>query len=183
MRRFIQVSSICIAAMSIIWLTAQTGQADKDNIFRLHVIANSDSAQDQATKIKVRDAILEYENENMEEIQSAQDIKEMLFRQGSGLMDTIESTLADSGADYGAELRIGTYGFPDREYMDKLYPAGDYQALRVVLGKGNGQNWWCVLFPPLCILELKDGEIEGDKVKMESLIFKLIKEGAKGEKP
>ena len=183
MRKFIQILSICIAVLSLMWFAGQTGQAGNDNIFRLHVIANSDSARDQAIKLKVRDAILEYENENMEEIQSAGDVKAMLIEQGAGLMDAVETSLSDSGADYGAELRIGTYGFPDREYMGVLYPAGDYQALRVVLGKGIGQNWWCVMFPPLCILELKDGEIEGDEVKMESFIVKLIKEGAKGEKP
>ena len=76
---------------------------------------------------------------------------------------------------YGARLALGRYDFPERDYGGALYPAGEYTALRVVLGEGAGQNWWCVLFPPLCILELPDGEIEDEE--MQSLILKLWKEG------
>ena len=71
--------------------------------------------------------------------------------------------------------QLGTYAFPDRTYLGKRYPAGAYPALRVVLGEGAGQNWWCVLFPPLCILELPGGEIE--EGEMQSLLLNLLKEG------
>lgn len=150
-------------------------------VFRMHVIANSDSAEDQAAKLAVRDAILEYER-GMADASSAAEVRERLMQDGAGLVAAIEDTLRERGADYSAELHIGSYDFPDREYGGKLYPAGKYQALRVVLGEGKGKNWWCVMFPPLCIAE---AETEGEKANeaggFDSLIMKLIREARDDE--
>lgn len=151
----------------------------RPGIFRLHVIANSDSAEDQAAKLAVRDAILDYER-NMWNVSSAAEVRARLMADGAGLCDAIEDTLNERGMDYGAELHIGWYDFPDREYAGVLYPAGEYEALRVILGNGEGKNWWCVMFPPLCIVERDDGEIE-NRAKFDSLILKLIREAKKGE--
>ena len=142
-------------------------------VFRMHVIANSDSAADQAAKLAVRDAILEYER-GMGDAGSAEEVKAGLMDDGKGLCAAIDKVLHDRGMDYSAELHIGTYG-------GKLYPAGKYQALRVILGEGKGKNWWCVMFPPLCILEGENGKIEGE-VKFDSLIMKLIREAKKNER-
>ncbi len=150
---------------------AQMGQAD---ILRLHVIANSDSVEDQAAKLRVRDAILAYEAVRPDAL-SAQAARQAILADGPGLLAVVEQSLRESGMSYGARLALGRYDFPERDYGGALYPAGEYTALRVVLGEGAGQNWWCVLFPPLCILELPDGEIEDEE--MQSLILKLWKEG------
>ena len=149
-------------------------------VFRMHVIANSDSAADQAAKLAVRDAILEYER-GMGDAGSAEEVKAGLMGDGKGLCAAIDKVLHERGMDYSAELHIGTYDFPDREYGGKLYPAGKYQALRVILGEGKGKNWWCVMFPPLCILEGENGKIEGE-VKFDSLIMKLIREAKNNER-
>ena len=154
--------------------------AFRPGIFRLHVIANSDSAPDQAAKLAVRDAILSYERD-MWRVSSAAETKARLMEDAGGLYAAIEGALEEYGMDYGAELHIGRYDFPDREYSGVVYPAGEYEALRVILGEGKGKNWWCVMFPPLCILEAPDGEIE-EEAKFDSLILKLIREAKKGEK-
>ena len=124
----------------------------EEGIFRMHVIANS-----------------------------AEEVKARLMDDGRGICTAIDNVLHERGMDYSAELHIGTYDFPDREYGGKLYPAGRYQALRVILGEGKGKNWWCVMFPPLCILEDENGKIE-DEAKFDSLIMKLIREAKKNER-
>lgn len=168
----------------VIWLTLAVlllagagylaGRADTEDILRLHVIANSDDPLDQAAKRHVRDAILVYEKERLH-AQSAEELRQDILEDGAGLLEVVERSLAESGVNYGAHLALGRYDFPLRDYGGQVYPAGEYGALRVVLGAGAGQNWWCVLFPPLCILELPDGEIEDEE--MQSFFLKLWKEG------
>lgn len=119
-----------------------------DGILRLHVIANSDSEADQAVKLLVRDAILAC----MEPGDSAEEAEAFVRDHGAELLQAAEDVLRERGFSYSAQLMLGDYEFPDRTYGDTLYPAGTYRALRVVLGEGAGQNWWCVLFPPLCIV-------------------------------
>ena len=172
MRKFIYIATVCVVSLAIM-LTFSPG------IFRLHVIANSDSAEDQAAKLAVRDAILSYERD-MWDVSSAAETKARLMADGEGLCDAIDTALAEYGMDYTAELHVGRYDFPDREYGGVVYPAGEYEALRVILGEGAGKNWWCVMFPPLCILEAPVGEIEKE-AKFDSLILKLIREVKSGE--
>lgn len=154
-----------------------------ENILRFHVIANSDSAADQAAKLAVRDAILAYEAD-MSGCTGSKEAKAALMADGAGLLDTVERTLRERGMVYGAQLMIGVYAFPDKRYGDALYPAGNYEALRVVLGEGQGHNWWCVMFPPLCILELPDGKIDYEELpadfelsglKLNSVLIRLLK--------
>ncbi|MBQ7092280.1 MAG: stage II sporulation protein R, partial [Clostridia bacterium] len=114
------------------------------------------------------------------DVSSAAETKARLMADGEGLCDAIDTALAEHGMDYTAELHLGRYDFPDREYAGVMYPAGEYEALRVILGDGAGKNWWCVMFPPLCILEATDGEIEKE-AKFDSLILKLIREVKSGE--
>ena len=122
--------------------------ATAEGVLRLHVIANSDSPADQAVKLRVRDAILRC----MEPGESVQDAEAFVMAHGGELLAAAEQTLRENGFSYSAQLMLGTFDFPDRTYGGTLYPAGEYEALRVVLGRGEGQNWWCVLFPPLCIV-------------------------------
>ncbi len=173
MKKHAYTALVCVVSIGVALMC-------RPGIFRMHVIANSDSPVDQAAKLAVRDAILSYERD-MWQVTSARETKARLMADGAGLSETIENTLEEWGMDYGAELHIGCYDFPDREYGGVVYPAGEYQALRVILGEGKGKNWWCVMFPPLCIVEQPDGEIE-DGAKFDSLILKLIREAKKGEK-
>lgn len=172
-KRFMYISSVCLCCLLCMAMF-------RPGIFRLHVIANSDSVEDQAAKLAVRDAILGYERD-MWDVSSARETKARLMEDGAGLCAAIDTALAQYGMDYGAELHMGRYDFPDKEYAGVVYPAGEYEALRVILGEGKGKNWWCVMFPPLCIVEAPDGEIEGE-AKFDSLILKLIREARSSEK-
>ncbi len=145
------------------------------SVFRLHVIANSDSEEDQAVKLRVRDAVLAYERARMADVSTAEEARQRLMEDGAGLLATVEQTLRAAGMEYGAYLETGIFSFPERVYGDAIYPAGDYSALRIVLGAGKGQNWWCVMFPPLCILELPGGEIDYKELKTNSFFVKLLK--------
>ncbi|MBQ3939046.1 MAG: stage II sporulation protein R [Clostridia bacterium] len=143
------------------------------SVLRLHVIANSDSEQDQRVKLAVRDAVLDYERRTGTAA-TAFAAENALLRDGSGLLETVEKELGEQGADYGAQLLIGDFDFPDREYGGVLYPAGSYRALRILLGEAKGRNWWCILFPPLCITDSGAARTEPEtKVRFESLIVKL----------
>lgn len=176
---------ICILALALLLCPpGQTGGADARlseaqsvyaSVFRLHVIANSDSEEDQAAKLRVRDAVLEYERARMAGVSNAKEARQRLMEDGAGLLSTVEQTLAECGMDYGAALEVGVFAFPRRVYGSAVYPAGDYAALRISLGAGEGQNWWCVMFPPLCILELPGGEIDYEGLRTNSLLIKLLK--------
>lgn len=165
---------LLLASLALVWGAWCLPPVQPEATLRLHVIANSDSPQDQAAKLRVRDAILAYEAQGLD-TRSQEALRTDILADGAGLLSTVEASLQESGMDYGARLSLGTYAFPDRTYLGKRYPAGAYPALRVVLGEGAGQNWWCVLFPPLCILELPGGEIE--EGEMQSLLLNLLKEG------
>ena len=173
--------AIVVLAVSTACFDAESRQSsvsaycNADSIFRLHKIANSNSAEDQAVKLKVRDAVLEYEAENLDAVSAAK-TREELMAHGAELLEIIEGVLRSNGFDYGAQMLVGTFPFPDREYNGVLYPAGDYDAFRVILGDGAGENWWCVMFPPLCILKSDNGKIDTDEtIEFESVFVKLFK--------
>lgn len=173
--------AIIVLAVSTACFDAESRQSsvsaycNADSIFRLHIIANSNSAEDQAVKLKVRDAVLEYEAENLDAVSAAK-TREELMTHGAELLEIIEGVLRSNGFDYGAQMLVGTFPFPDREYNGVLYPAGDYDAFRVILGDGAGENWWCVMFPPLCILKSDNGKIDTDEtIEFESVFVKLFK--------
>lgn len=138
-------------------------------VLRFHVLANSDREQDQALKLQVRDAILDYMQENLREQTTAETGKETAGKktENTGLEQTIqwtrthtdeireigEETLHAAGADQTVNVAVTTCYFPDKTYGDVTFPAGNYQALRVELGEAKGHNWWCVLYPNLCFME------------------------------
>ncbi|MBQ9950476.1 MAG: stage II sporulation protein R [Clostridia bacterium] len=157
---------------------------DKSDIYRLHIIANSNSYADQSVKLAVRDALLMYEKELFARhgtVQNAAEAKQLLMQNASQIHKIALEVLAKNGFYYGVKLSTGIYDFPDRTYKDTFYPAGKYDALRVVLGDGKGENWWCVMFPPLCIIDDSSGKsedkeaetCEGDDVEFKSL-FSVI---------
>ncbi len=117
-------------------------------VLRLHILANSDSPEDQTVKLRVRDALLPL----FEAASSYDDARAFVLDHGAALLDRCQAILSAAGVPYGAQLLLGLSDFPDRTYGGTLFPAGAYDALQIVLGDGAGHNWWCVLFPPLCIV-------------------------------
>lgn len=139
------------AALLGTWLSAgQAALADK--VIRLHVVANSDSQADQEIKLAVRDRILEEAGELFTQAQSVEEARAALEGRLAELAAAGEETLAAAGRTDAVEVSLeDNVWFPTKRYTDFALPAGDYTALRVVIGAGEGRNWWCVVFPPLCL--------------------------------
>lgn len=123
----------------------------EDEVFRLHVIANSDNDADQKVKLKVRDAILKESQELFEGKATKKQAEEIVQSNLSHFRDIAEKTLRKNGFDNNVSVEIGKSRFPTRTYGETTLPAGEYDALRVIIGNGEGHNWWCVMFPPLCL--------------------------------
>lgn len=140
---------------------------------RLHIIANSDSTQDQQIKLLVRDALLNEMQGDLSAVNTKMQARKTLLNNGERLQTTAENTLKEAGVDYGVHIMLGYSTFPDRTYGTTNYPAGEYEALRVVLGDGAGRNWWCVMYPPLCIGKLKPT----GTVKFKSALLTLFNKG------
>jgi len=148
-------------------------------ILRLHIVANSDSAEDQRVKLLVRDALVK----EFAPAGSLQGAEEIVLHDGGGVLETVNRVLKEQGCAYGAQLRFGVMPFPEKTYGNASFPAGDYEALRVELGAAGGKNWWCVLFPPLCLVDAGVQDIPGtDKLVFESDILKLMREWQKSAK-
>lgn len=127
-------------------------------VLRLHVIANSDYLSDQAVKMKVRDEVISLMNSKFASVSDEAEARRIAGDNLEEIEKTAAKTLAASGYDYPVHATLGPYNFPTRFYGKEIFPAGEYTAVRVVLGEGQGQNWWCVLFPPLCLEDLEKGK-------------------------
>lgn len=131
--------------------SAGDGGCLSERVLRLHVIANSDSEFDQALKYDVRDAVLEEARRLLGGCTTKAEALETVECNRESFLAAAGKVLGAAGAEYEAVLIIGQENYPLRVYEDVAYPAGEYTSVRVVLGDGAGRNWWCVLFPPLCL--------------------------------
>ncbi len=122
-----------------------------DTVVRLHVLANSDTPEDQALKLKVRDEVVKVVTPTVEECKTQAEAIEAI----EGIMTEIEDTAArvvkENGYEYSVAVVLGEEYYPTKTYESCAFPEGNYVSLRVLLGEGEGQNWWCCLFPPLCL--------------------------------
>ncbi len=128
-----------------------------DSVFRLHVIANSDSEIDQDLKYTVRDALLSYMNDLCANCTSKEEAISIASEHLEDFKEIALNTIQEEGFDYSVNIRIGNFEFPTKHYGDISLPAGTYDALRVEIGEAKGQNWWCVMFPPLCFVDASSG--------------------------
>lgn len=122
-----------------------------ENVVRLHVIANSDTEEDQAVKLMVRDAVLEEAAKWYDGAQTMEEASSLLCTHLESLAQTARETLAQQGMEYSANVQMTEMYFSTRDYGTFRLPAGRYRTLRVTLGEGKGHNWWCVVFPTLCL--------------------------------
>ena len=134
----------------------------KDSVFRLHVIANSDSDADQNLKYKVRDNLIEYMNDLCIDVNSKQEAINLAYSHLADFKKIAENTIVENGFDYSVNIEIGNFSFPTKNYGDISLPAGLYDALRVKIGSAEGQNWWCVMFPPLCFVNVSSGIVPAE---------------------
>ncbi len=137
------------------YVYAQDAQGDiAEGVVRFHVLANSDSEEDQALKLLVRDKILDEFEPGIGASGSAQETKEYLAARLNGITACAEAVIKGQGFDYPVTAKIEKVFFPTKAYGDVIFPPGEYEALRIFIGEGAGQNWWCVMFPPLCYVDL-----------------------------
>ena len=147
------------ALVFLLLLTAEEIQADPKPppFIRIHVMANSDTPADQALKDKVRDRLIAVYGPKLLETGSLQEAQAYLRRHMAELEQTASLEIARAGFSYPARADFGVFDFPARSYGGQVYPAGSYEALRLVIGRGQGANWWCVMFPPLCFVDVSAG--------------------------
>lgn len=124
-----------------------------EQVFRFHVLANSNSKADQELKLKVKDRILSYMKEELPESDSVETTKEWAKSHIKELEEVAAEVIREEGYDYSVRAKVLFCEFPDKTYGDVTFPAGRYEALRIEIGEGSGQNWWCVLYPNLCFFD------------------------------
>lgn len=124
-----------------------------EQVFRFHVLANSDSKKDQELKLKVKDRIIAYMKEKLPESDSVETTKEWAKNNTEALEKVAAEVISEEGYDYPVKARVLFCNFPDKSYGDVTFPAGRYEALRIEIGNARGQNWWCVLYPNLCFID------------------------------
>lgn len=140
-------------------------------IFRLHVIANSDSEEDQNLKYKVRDSLIEYMNDLTKYSKSKEETILIAKSHINDFKSIAQETINDLGFNYNVDVEVGNFYFPTKEYGNISFPSGSYDALRVKIGDFKGKNWWCVMFPPLCFVDISSATVpeESKETLKESL--------------
>lgn len=148
---FLSLSVIVILAVVMISDGFIAAENVRNECLRLHILASSDSEADQTVKLIVRDALLQETKALFADSRSSSQAAERVMENKDELEKIAEKALRDNGFLYGAEISVCEEYFTSRQYDDITLPAGNYTALKVILGEGEGHNWWCVMFPPLCI--------------------------------
>lgn len=160
--------SIYIFISAVSYVTAISSDLE-NSIFRLHVIANSDSNEDQNLKYIVRDNLIAYMNELSANSKTKEEAIQIAKEHSDEFYNIAKKTIIDNGYNYDVTVEIGNFDFPTKHYGDISIPAGYYDALRVKIGEAQGQNWWCVMFPPLCFVNVTSGIVpEESKELLES---------------
>lgn len=141
----------------------------RSNVLRLHILANSDSEYDQNLKLLVRDAVLEETGDIFENLKSVDEAKKSAEKNLDRIKRISERVISENGQSYAVSVYICNMYFETRVYENFTLPAGYYDAVRIEIGKAEGKNWWCVMFPPLCFVDGTTNSEEADK-KLESML-------------
>lgn len=132
-------------------------------IIRFHVLANSDSEEDQALKMHVKDTVVGYMKEVMGDVDSVEQSREIINANMENIRQKAEQEIAAQGYDYNVTAALTTAYFPQKSYGDCTFPSGDYEALQIKIGKASGHNWWCVVYPSLCFTDAVQGVVTEEK--------------------
>lgn len=156
------------------------------NLLRLHIIANSDTKEDQELKLKVRDAIIKEMSSKFSLSNNIEETKKIAQDNISNIENIAKNVIVQNGKDYSVKAELANVYFPTKYYGDIALPPGNYDAVRVEIGKAKGHNWWCVLFPPLCFVDAANGKLqEGSKDKLKVTLsqseYELISNASRDE--
>lgn len=147
---------ICSAMFLLTAFVAADEAVADDSLIRFHVIANSDTIYDQSIKLKVRDAVIEEVNHILNAAKNEKEAERLLETHSKEILETANNILLKGNCGYTATAKLGTSIFPTKTYGNITLPAGKYNAYKIILGEGKGKNWWCVLYPPLCFVDIND---------------------------
>lgn len=128
-------------------------------LIRFHVVANSDTTDDQLLKQKVRDEVIEFIEPLLSECETVEDTRYILEGSLPVIKEISQEIVEDWGKDYQVYVALDKANFPTKSYGDVVLPAGEYEACRIIIGEGKGENWWCVMYPPLCYLDVATGVV------------------------
>ena len=131
----------------------------QDEIIRFHVIANSDSDKDQQLKLKVRDEVIKFLSPLLDQSSSIEESRKILKENDEEVKKIAKKVIEENGYKYSVESELSRENFPEKIYGNIVLPQGEYEAYRILIGKSSGQNWWCVMFPPLCFVDVTKGEV------------------------
>ena len=134
----------------------------KDKLIRFHVLANSDSEEDQKLKLKVRDEVIKYLQPLLKESNRIKESEKIILSEGENIKRISKNIISKNGYTYEVKVNLEYSKFPAKQYSNIVLPAGEYKALRIIIGDGEGKNWWCVMFPPLCFVDEQKGIIDKD---------------------
>ena len=148
--KIVAVITVVAAAFSVVSFASGCAEVRRD-VLRLHVVGASDSGFDQSLKLKVRDAVLEKGGELFDGTVTADEAEKIITPRIDELKAVAQSVLRENGCDYKVDIQVGEEYFATRCYEKFTMPAGVYNAVRVNIGSAEGKNWWCVMFPPLCL--------------------------------
>lgn len=146
------------AALTMALLPVHGEEAVYDSVIRLHVLANSDSEEDQALKLQVRDAVLAETQKLLQGTTTRAEAEAVLRPNLSRLQQAAATVVAAAGFDDSVAVTLSDEEYPTRTYEQLAFPAGEYLSLRIMIGAAEGENWWCVLFPPLCLTAATDAK-------------------------
>ena len=158
MKKLLKLAIFALALYAAFWCGRVLFDriALNENLIRLHVVANSDSEEDQALKLKVRDAVVDKLQETLESFPTMEEAKAYLQENLPALEAFVNQVIQELGFSQTATVSVDQEAFDTREYDTFTLPAGYYEALRITIGEGQGKNWWCVVFPSLCVGSTKD---------------------------
>ncbi|TCK93291.1 stage II sporulation protein R [Natranaerovirga hydrolytica] len=173
-KKIIKELSIVMVAIAIGFVTliviheAKESSAQKaqeaiaSELIRFHVLANSDSAEDQELKNKVRDAVLEEMDEMLATSESIEETRAIVTEKKNYIQSIAKDIITENHKDYTVEVTLEKENFPTKVYGDMVFPTGEYEALRILIGEAKGKNWWCVMFPPLCFVDVTHNVVQED---------------------
>ena len=165
MKKILNFSLLIFLLFLYVFISAQSYVTAVANnlsnaVFRLHVIANSDTDKDQALKLEVRDALLNFMNNICTNCKTKENAIAIAQEHQDEFEKIAKQTIIDNGYNYSVKINIDNFYFPTKNYGDISLPAGLYDALRVEIGEAKGQNWWCVMFPSLCFIDISSGVVD-----------------------
>lgn len=160
---------ILLIALLLLFAGCQQDKPTNSDYLRLHIRANSNATFDQEIKLFIRDEVIKYLSPYFENVTTSKEAETVVKKQSTQIKNMIDDCLLTNNFDYKCTVTIKNEDFPTKQYGELVLEKGNYRAIIINLGSGEGDNWWCVAFPPLCFLE-------GDKVIYKSKIWEIIKE-------